>query len=112
MDFATLAIILSVGSLIGTAAATFFAQRKSRSNDVLRATNEDYEKRIKQLEGENKRLLKDVQNLKQERQLPLDQFTQLIISNSNNQMATLTTVVSLLEALLTKNGIEIPKKAN
>lgn len=104
MDLQTLSLIISIGAIIGTAVATFFANKKSSSEKVNRAVIADQEVRIKQLEDDGERKDKTISDyetrikqLETEKALPLEQLTALIISNNKQQTALLKTIVGLLK---------------
>lgn len=104
MDLQTISLVISIGAVIGTGAATFFAQRRGATDKVKDAIIEDQEKRISQLEGEaerNQKQLSDqanrIKQLENEKVLPLTKLTSLIIENNKQQTALLNTIVELLK---------------
>lgn len=104
MDLQTLSLIISIGAVLGTGVATFFAQRKGATAKVKDEIIDDQEKRIKQLEEErerNQKTLADqesrIKQLENEKALPLTKLTTLIIENNKQQTALLNTIVQLLK---------------
>lgn len=104
MDLQTLSLVISIGAVLGTGVATFFAQRKGASDKVKDEIIADQDKRITQLEDERDRDQKKIADqdkrimqLETEKALPLEQLTALIISNDKRQTKLLTTIVELLK---------------
>lgn len=104
MDLQTLSLIISIGAVLGTGVATFFAQRKGASDKVKDEIIGDQDKRITQLEQERERDKKTIvdqgrriKQLEDEKQLPLNKLTSLIIENNKQQTALLNTIVELLK---------------
>jgi flagellar motility protein MotE (MotC chaperone) len=104
MDLQTLSLIISIGAVLGTGVATFFAQRKNASSKVKDEIIDDQERRILQLEGErerNQKTLADqedrIKQLENEKTLPLTKLTTLIIENNKQHTALLNTIVELLK---------------
>jgi len=103
VDLQTISLIISIGAIIGTGVLTFFANKKSISEKVLRQTVEDYKTRIEQLEEENGRKdtkIKDqgdrIKSLENEKRLPLEELTALIVSNQTQTIALLNTLIELI----------------
>lgn len=103
MDLQTLSLIISIGAVLGTGVATFFAQRKGATDKVKDEIIADQDKRIKQLEDERTRDKQTLDNqerrikqLENEKTLPLTKLTSLIIENNKQQTALLNTIVELL----------------
>lgn len=103
MDLQTISLIISIGAVLGSGVATFFAQRKNASSKVKDEIIKDQGQRIEQLEGErerNKSALQEqerrIKQLENEKILPLTELTTLIIANNKEHTALLNTIVELL----------------
>ena len=104
MDLQTLSLIISIGAVLGTGVATFFAQRKGATGKVKDEIISDQDKRTTQLEkaverdqktiADQERRIKQLEN---EKALPLNKLTTLIIENNKQQTALLNTIVELLK---------------
>lgn len=104
MDLQTLSLIISIGAVLGTGVATFFAQKKGANDKVKDEIITDQDKRITQLETERTRdqatiadQEKRIKQLENEKMLPLTKLTTLIIENNKQQTALLNTIVELLK---------------
>jgi len=82
------------GSTLGATIAGFLAYRRGAREKVLTALVDDQDKRIKQLEGDRDRLAKQVENLEREKRLPLDQLSQLIVTQHTAQMKSMTDIAN------------------
>ena len=78
-----------LGSALGTTVASLFAYRQKSLVTMLRESNKDYKDRVDQLvaDGESKDTLinqmrKDIDQLKREKTLPLENLTRLVISQN------------------------------
>lgn len=118
MDFIQiLAGAIVLGSTLGATVAGFFAYRQKTLVSLLRESNSDYKDRNVQLESERDELKKDVDKLKdtvarleQEKRLPLEKLTDLIIKqhmaqlNSMNDIATKMGLIA--DQMAKANGVK------
>lgn len=109
MDTATISLIISIGAVLGTGVATFFANKKSSSEKVLRQVVADQDTRIKQLDNEVGRLngvigdLTDqIKILQHEKQLPLENLTKLMMKNHTKELEVQNAILELLQSMQTE----------
>lgn len=110
MDFVQiLAGAIVLGSTLGATVAGFFAYRQKSLVSLLRESNNDYKDRNVQLESERDELreviikLKDsVHKLENERRLPLEKLTKLIVTqHAENQES----ILQLTKAISKNNTV-------
>jgi predicted histidine transporter YuiF (NhaC family) len=101
--------IIAIGTTLGFAVTIFLAYRNKTDKDVLRTSNEDLRAlnldnklTIDNLKLANIALTKRVQSLEDEKKLPLDDLTRLVVSNHTQQLKVLRDIA---KALNNKKGI-------
>jgi response regulator of citrate/malate metabolism len=89
----TLGAAIVAGSALGATIAGFFAYRQKSLVTVLREGNQDYKERVDQLERDrefDQRQLEEqarqIEALQQEKRLPLDELTRLIVEQHSEQI--------------------------
>lgn len=102
----TLAIAITTGSALGATIAGFFAYRQKSLVTLLRESNKDYKDRVEQLEEERENLKKMIDDLnsrvkamEQEKALPLEELTKLIIEQHTQQIKSTDKTTKELGAL-------------
>lgn len=100
---ATLAVAITGGSTLGATIAGFFAYRQKSLVTLLRESNADYKERVGQLESDRDRFEKlakeqgdEIDRLKAEKALPLDNLTKLITSQHQMLIAAITELTKAL----------------
>lgn len=110
-----LAGAIVLGSTLGATVAGFFAYRQKSLVSLLRESNSDYKDRNVQLEQERDLFKADViklqdavKRLEQEKRLPLEKLTSLIINQHTAQLASMNAIATKLgevaNAILQNNG--------
>lgn len=77
-----------------------------RMNSDLRLSNEDYKKKIDELTVTNATLLTRVESLENEKKLPLETLTALVVKNDKAQLKALTDIAKALKVHTPSEGEE------
>jgi predicted histidine transporter YuiF (NhaC family) len=95
--------VITAAAALGTIVAAFSAYRSKtdievlRSSNIdLRASNEDYKSTIDTLKSANIALTKRVQSLEDEKKLPLEDLTKLVVLQHTQQLKVLRDIATAL----------------
>jgi predicted RNase H-like nuclease (RuvC/YqgF family) len=107
--FNNLATAITIGAALGATIAGLITWRKTAHDKLQTAIIGDYEKRTEQLEKdkadlgeENAALKKRVESLENEKRLPLERMTKLIVKQHNEQMASTNTLTKSIGTVVDK----------
>ena len=106
MDFWSIVGPVTTGATtLGFAASIFFAYRNKTDQDVLRNTNGDlrnlnldYKETINTLKADVLVLSQKVKSLENEKKLPLEELTKLVVSQHTQQLKVLRDIAKALNA--------------
>jgi hypothetical protein len=98
-----ISLVITSFAALGTTVAGFLAYRSKadievlrNSNIDLRASNSDYEQMVNKLKIDNINLTKRVQSLEDEKKLPLEDLTRLVVSQHTQQLKVLRDIAKAL----------------
>lgn len=107
----TLGAAIVAGSALGATIAGFFAYRQKSLVTVLREGNQDYKERVEQLERDReidqkmlKKQAQQIEALQNEKRLPLDELTKLIVQQHSDQLKSTENLATQMSAVATQMG--------
>jgi response regulator of citrate/malate metabolism len=107
----TLGAAIVAGSALGATIAGFFAYRQKSLVTVLREGNQDYKERVEQLERDRevdqkmlKKQAQQIEVLQNEKRLPLDELTRLIVQQHSDQLKSTNDLATQLSKVAEQMG--------